>query len=130
MAENKPLVLVVDDEENFREIFSAKLGAAGFQVETASNGAESIQKAKALKPNLILMDVKMPGMDGVEAFMKLQADPETENFRILFLTNLGDSREELQEVNRRLSKEMGAVGYFKKTDDLDYLVERIKNLVQ
>ena len=130
MAEKKPLILIVDDEENFREIFSTRLSAEGFRTETAQNGKQAVEFAKRDHPDLILMDVKMPEMDGIEAFMRLQGDSQMQGVRILFLTNLGDPRTDLQEINRRLSKEMGAVGYFKKTDDLDSLVERIKNLVQ
>lgn len=58
---DQPLILIVDDEENFREIFSAKLTAAGFRTETADGGEAAIAKAVIVKPDLILMDVKMPG---------------------------------------------------------------------
>jgi len=130
MAEKKPLILVVDDEANFREIFSTKLTMAGFRTEMAENGKQAIEKARRDRPDIVLMDVKMPEMDGIEAFMRLKEDADTDSIKVLFLTNLGDPRADIQEINRRLSKEMGAVGYFKKTDDLDLLIERIKNLVQ
>lgn len=130
MEGKKPLILAVDDDANFREILTAKLEAEGFRVDTAENGKIALEKAKHERPELVLMDVKMPEMDGIEAFFRLKEDPEIDGLKVLFLTNLGDPRIDLQEINRRLSKEMGAVGYFKKTDDLDSLVERIKNLVQ
>lgn len=127
---NQPLILIVDDEPAFREIMSAKFSAAGFRMQVAANGEESAKKAKGLKPDLILMDIKMPGISGVEAFLKIKADPETKDTKTLFLTSLGDPRTELQEVDRRFAREIGAVDYIKKTDDLDKMVERIKIILK
>ncbi|MEK7193675.1 MAG: response regulator [Patescibacteria group bacterium] len=125
-----PLILIVDDEPDFREIFSAKLSSEGFNVDTANDGEEGIQKAKKLRPDLVLMDVQMPGISGVEALIRIKEDPKLEDIPILFLTALGDPRAELQEINRRLSRELGAVGYVKKTEDLNVLVEYIRNFLQ
>jgi CheY-like chemotaxis protein len=123
--EQKPLILVVDDEEAFREIFSMKLVADGFRVETAENGAVALQKAKALKPELILMDVRMPVMDGPTAVLKLRDDPEIKNIRVAFLTSLGDPRLEMQEMNSKIAQDFGVQGYLRKTDDLDLLNDRV-----
>jgi twitching motility two-component system response regulator PilH len=125
MAEQK-LILIVDDEPAFREIFSAKFGADGFRVETAENGQIGVEKAKALKPDLILMDVNMSVMDGPTAVLKLRDDPETKDLKVVFLTNLGDPQKEMQELNHKFSQDFGAQGYLKKTDDLDALNERVK----
>lgn len=124
--EQKPLILVVDDEEAFREIFSMKLTADGFRVETAENGEVGVQKAKALKPDLVLMDVKMPVMDGATAVLKLRDDPETKNMRVAFLTSLGDPRLEMQEMNNAIAQDFGVQGYLRKTDDLELLNDRVK----
>jgi twitching motility two-component system response regulator PilH len=129
MAE-QPLILIVDDEPDFLEIFGTKLGASGFRIETAGNGEEGIKKAKSLKPDLVLMDVKMPVMDGAEAVLKLKSDPATKDIKVVFLTGLGDPRQEMQEINRRFSLEIGARGYLKKTDDLGTLVERVREFLQ
>ena len=128
MAEQK-LILIVDDEPAFREIFSTKLGADGFHVETAENGEIAVAKAKALKPDLILMDVRMPVMDGATAVLKLREDPEMKDIKIVFLTSLGDPQAEIQEVNRKMSKDFGAQGSLKKTDDLDRLSDEIKKIL-
>lgn len=128
MAE-QPLILIVDDEENFREIFGAKLSADGYRIETAENGQMGIEKAKQLKPNLILMDVNMPVMDGASAVLKLREDPETKDMKVAFLTSLGDPRAEMQEINKKFSGEFGAQGYLKKTDDLDVLSANVKQLL-
>ena len=123
---NAPLILIVDDEPAFREIFSVKLSADGFRVETAENGAIAIDKAKALKPDIILMDVKMPVMDGAAAVLKLRDDPATKDIKVVFLTSLGDPQVEMEEMHRRISTEFGVQGYLRKTDDLDNLTEKIK----
>ncbi len=125
MAE-QPLILVVDDEPDFREIFGAKLAAEGFRVETAENGKVALEKMGILKPNLVLMDVKMPVMDGATAVLKMKDDPNLKNIKVAFLTSLGDPRLEMQEINKHFSAEFGAQGYLKKTDDLETLVEKIK----
>lgn len=127
--EQKPLILVVDDEVAFREIFTTKLAADGFRVETAENGQVCVEKAKALKPNLILMDVKMPIMDGPTALLKLRDNPETKDIKVVFLTSLGDPRLEMQEMNTKFSQDFGAQGYLRKTDDLDLLNDRIKAFI-
>jgi len=129
MAE-QPLILVVDDEPDFREIFGAKLSAAGFRVETAENGQQGVDKTKTLKPDLVLMDVKMPVMDGASAVLKLREDPATRDVKVAFLTSLGDPRLEMQDINKRFSEEFGAQGYLKKTDDLDILLEKIKEFLK
>lgn len=128
MAEQK-LILVVDDEPAFREIFSVKLTADGFRVETAENGQVGFEKAKALNPDLILMDVKMPVMDGATALLKLREDPETRNIKVIFLSSIGDPHREMEEMHRRISEEFGAQGYLRKTDDIDRLDVEIKKLL-
>jgi CheY-like chemotaxis protein len=125
----QPLILIVDDEPDFREIFSKGLSAAGFATETAENGADSILKAKSLKPNLILMDVNMPVMDGPTAVIKLREDPATKDTKIAFLTNLGDPRAELRTLDQKFSEQFGVREYLKKTDDLSALVEQIRAML-
>ena len=124
-----PLLLIVDDEINFLEILRTKLAAAGFRVETAGNGREGIQKAKDLNPDLILMDVKMPEMDGLNAVSELKRDPATKDLKIIFLTNLGESDTNMQEIDEKFSMDFGATGYIKKTDDLDSMVQRIRSFL-
>jgi two-component system alkaline phosphatase synthesis response regulator PhoP len=128
--EQKPLILIVDDEEAFRDIFSIKLIADGFRVETAENGEVALQKAKALKPDLILMDVRMPVMDGPTAILKLREDPEIKNIKVAFLTSLGDPRLEMQEMNNKIAQDFGVMGYLRKTDDLGVLSDRVEAFLQ
>lgn len=129
MAE-QPTILIVDDEPNFREIFTAKLGAAGFHIETAENGEEGVKKAKQVKPNLILMDVNMPVMDGATAVLKLKEDPELKDIKVAFLTSLGDPRLDMPDIGKKFAKEFGAQDYIKKTDDLDLITQKIKGFLK
>jgi CheY-like chemotaxis protein len=126
----QPFVLIVDDEPDFREIFSAKLLAEGFKVDTAENGQVALAKLAQAVPDLVLMDVKMPVMDGATAVLKMKEDPKLKDIKVAFLTSLGDPRLEMQEISRKFSEEFGAQGYLKKTDDLDTLVERINELLK
>ena len=121
-----PLILLVDDEADFREIFYTKLRQVGFRVETAENGEKGIEAAKKLKPDLILMDMKMPKMNGAQAVIKLKEDPETKDIKVIFLTNFGDLRTEMEEVDRKFSRDIGAVDYLRKTSDLDEIVRKIQ----
>ncbi len=127
MAE-QPFILIVDDEPDFREIFGAKLTAMGCRVETAENGAAALEKLASMTPDLVLMDVKMPVMDGATAVLKMKADPRLKDLRVAFLTSLGDPRFEMQEINRKFAAEVGA-HYLQKTEDLDILGEQIKRIL-
>lgn len=123
---NQPLILIVDDEESFREMFSTELKAAGFNVEMAENGEDGFLMAKKIKPDLILMDMEMPILNGAGAVMKLKADAETSGLKIIFLTNYGDPRIEVTETDRHFSKEIGATDYLRKTDDMENIIDRIR----
>ena len=82
----KPLILVVDDFDDAREMYSEYLEFAGFRVETAKNGAEALDCAFKQPPDLILMDLSLPVMDGWEASRRLKADQRTKAIPIVALT--------------------------------------------
>ncbi len=125
----QPFVLIVDDEADFREIFGTKLSAMGYRVATAEDGQAALLKMAKEKPDLVLMDVKMPTMDGATAVLKMKEDPALKDIKVAFLTSLGDPRLDVQDISRKFSEEFGAQGYLKKTDDLDVLAEKIKALL-
>lgn len=125
----QPYILIVDNEPDFREIFSAKLGAAGYRVAAAENGEAALKKMADEAPDLVLMDVKMPVMDGATAVLKMRDDPKLKDVKVAFLTSLGDPRQDMQEISRKFSEEFGAQAYLKKTEDLDALVEKIRGLL-
>ncbi|MGC9599537.1 MAG: response regulator [Minisyncoccia bacterium] len=125
----QPFILIVDDEPDFREIFQTKLLAMGYRVDTAEDGQAALLKMAKAKPDLVLMDVKMPVMDGATAVLKMKEDPALKDIKVAFLTSLGDPRLDMQDINRKFSEEFGAQGYLKKTDDLDVLAEKITALL-
>ena len=81
-----PLILVVDDYEDAREMYAEYLRFCGFRVAEARNGNEALEQAFALMPDLILMDLSLPGMDGWEATRQLKADERTRQIPIVALT--------------------------------------------
>ena len=85
-TEQGPLILVVDDYEDAREMYAEYLRFCGFRVAEARNGNEALEQAFTLKPDLILMDLSLPGMDGWEATRRLKADASTQHIPIVALT--------------------------------------------
>lgn len=79
-------LLVVDDQEDMRELFSAFLEMRGYDVRSASDGVEAVARARAFHPDVILMDLAMPNMDGREATQILRRDPATRGITILMVT--------------------------------------------
>jgi two-component system cell cycle response regulator DivK len=85
-AKDQPLVLVVEDYQDAREMYSEYLRYAGFRVAEASNGFEAIEQASTLVPDIILMDLALPRMDGWEATRRLKEDERTRHIPIVALT--------------------------------------------
>lgn len=128
MAE-KPLILIADDDQDFREIFSTQLESAGFEVITVENGLAALEKLKEIKPALVLLDVEMPGTNGFETLQKLKADPSLKDTKVAFLTNLGNADRSLQWTDEKFARDVGAVDYIKKTDDLDIITAEVQKIV-
>ena len=82
----QPLVLVVEDYQDAREMYAAYLEFSGYRVAEATNGVEALEQAHALKPDIILMDLALPKMDGWEATRQLKADARTRDIPIVALT--------------------------------------------
>src|SRR5438552_7375917 len=85
-ARQQPLVLLAEDFEDARELYRDYLEFSGFSVMTANNGREAIEQARALQPDIILMDASMPVLDGWQATRALKADPATKHIPVLALT--------------------------------------------
>jgi len=102
------LILVVDDEPSILKLVTATLEARGHDMITADNGIEAIAAARARKPDLILLDIMMPGMDGNEVRKRLQHDPETKDIPIIHLSAVGDYQQQLQALDS------GSVDYITK----------------
>ena len=129
MEEAQKLILIIDDDNDLREIISTKLQKSGFRVEEASNGQDGIEKAKNIKPDLVLLDVRMPGMTGIQTLAKMKEYPDLAGLKVIFLTNLGESSDENSWVDDKFAKDAGAIGHIKKTDDLDKIVEKVKEVL-
>jgi two-component system, cell cycle response regulator DivK len=82
----KPLILVVEDFEDAREMYRDYLEFSGFRVQTACDGREAIEKAQRINPDLVLMDLSLPGIDGWEATRLLKSDPATAHLLIVALS--------------------------------------------
>jgi CheY-like chemotaxis protein len=81
-----PLVLLVDDFQDAREMYADFLGFSGFRTDQACDGHEAIAKAVSLRPDVILMDLSLPGIDGWEVTRRLKRDPQTRSIPIIALT--------------------------------------------
>jgi two-component system cell cycle response regulator DivK len=84
--QSSPLILVVDDYQDAREMYAEYLQFSGFRVAEARNGNEAVAQAFSLRPDLILMDLSLPGMDGWEATRLLKADDRTKHIPVVALT--------------------------------------------
>lgn len=124
-----PLILVVDDEESFREIMSIKLKASGFEVRAVTSGEESLIEVEKTQPDLVLMDIHMGGMPGTEAALALKQNPKTKDIKIAFLSSLNDPWPAMGGEKNDVSKELGMEAFLDKGQDLDELVKRIKDIL-
>ena len=117
-------ILLVDDEPDILEILSYPLKNEGFQVYTASNGLEAIKLAKDIKPHLIVLDVMMPEMDGIEACEIIRKDKKISNTLITFLSARGEDYSKIAGFNA------GADDYFTKPIKPKVLVSKVKSLLR
>ena len=118
-------VLLADDDPLIIRMYQKKLSTDGYLVDTAFNGEEAIAKVVKQKPDLILLDVMMPKMNGVETLKTLKSKPETADIPIIFLTNLGDNKEDIEKA-----KQLGAFNYLVKAEvDLKRLSEEVEKTI-
>lgn len=115
-------VLVVDDSATDTHLLSEMLKKNGFSVSTAGNGEEGVAKAKKEKPDLILMDIVMPGMSGFEATRSISKDPETAKIPVIICSTKG------QETDKAWGLRQGAKDYLVKPVNEKALIEKIKAL--
>ena len=117
------LVLVVDDEEHNRILLRDPLVMRGHKVEEAENGAEALQKIAAVTPDVILLDLMMPKMDGFEVCRRLRKDPKTTHIPILMITALSERKERLMGI------EAGANDFLNKPVDIQDVILRVGNAI-
>ncbi len=119
-----PKILVVDDELDILEIIRHALNKEGFEVHIAANGFQALEQTRKIKPDLILMDVMMPVMDGMEACRQLKEDNDTKNIPIVFLTARSEEFAELAGF------EAGADDYISKPIRPRVLMSRLKAILR
>ncbi|MGB0891019.1 MAG: response regulator transcription factor [Flavobacteriaceae bacterium] len=117
-------ILLVDDEPDILEIVGYNLKNEGYQIFTASNGAEAVKKAKKITPHLILLDIMMPEMDGIEACEKIRNIKSLENVVISFLTARGE------DYSQVAGFDAGADDYITKPVKPKVLVSKVKSLLR
>jgi two-component system response regulator CpxR len=119
--ENKKIILITEDDAPIRKILSEKLISEGFSTLEAQNGEEGLKLALGEHPDLIILDLVLPKMSGMEVLKKLREDVWGKDAKVVILTNLGDS-ETLSKV-----MESEVFDYFVKTDiKLEEFVQKIK----
>ncbi len=117
-------ILLVEDDLFFQKFYSLKLTESGFTTDVASNGEEGLTKARAQKPDLILLDLVMPVMDGFTVLSELGKDPALQAIPVLVFSTLG------QEEDVTRAKKLGAKDYVNKTFfDFEKLKEKINSLL-
>ncbi|MEO8065794.1 MAG: response regulator [Candidatus Doudnabacteria bacterium] len=125
MDEKKTKILVVEDEEILLTALSEELSQEGFEVVGAKDGVEGVEKAASEKPDLILLDLVMPKLDGIGALKQMKANPAIQDIPVVILTNLSD----YDKVSDALS--LGAMDYLVKANyNLEELVNKIKTVLE
>ncbi len=102
-------ILLIEDDPFLTEIYVTKFEQAGYSVEVAEDGKSGYEKVKEMKPDIVLLDIVLPNMEGFEVTEKIKNDPEAKDVMVIMLTNLG-SDEDIQKANNK-----GADGYIVKS---------------
>jgi sigma-B regulation protein RsbU (phosphoserine phosphatase) len=124
MAQDINTVLVVDDDVNIRRLLEINLSHEGYEVITAGNGKEALEKAFSHRPDLVILDRMMPVMDGMEACRRLRENPNTKEIPIIMVTAL---RETIDKVS---GLSIGADDYITKPFDPDEVMARVKTMLR
>ena len=117
-------ILIVDDESSIRLVCQLNLDAVGFQTLEAPDGETALALARVEQPDLILLDVMLPGIDGWRVAEELAASPETREIPILFLSARSDRSDEER------GHEVGGLGYITKPFDPEELIDRIRDVLE
>jgi len=117
-------VLLVDDKREIRLLVQTTLRGSDYEFYSATNGKEAVEKALSIKPDLILLDVTMPEMDGFEACRQIRSSPETKSIPVIMLTGRG------QEADIEKGKECGADDYFTKPFSPLELLKKVDEILE
>ena len=122
---NQTKVLIVEDDKFLSELISTKLDKEGFNIALAGDGETGLKKAEEFKPEIVLLDIMLPGMDGFEVLEKLKASPELKKIPVIILSNFGQE----SKVERGL--QLGAVDYLVKANfTTGEIVAKLKEILK
>ncbi len=116
-------ILVVDDEPSIARLVKMSLSVEGYDVKTATSGFEAMEEIEQEKPDLMVLDIMMPGMNGYEVCMEIKKKPHTKGIKIVFLTARGNPGDAQQGFA------IGGDDYIIKPFDPEELLEKIKDLI-
>ncbi|QYC39056.1 Alkaline phosphatase synthesis transcriptional regulatory protein PhoP [Nonomuraea coxensis DSM 45129] len=122
VAEVLGKVLVVDDDEVIRQLIAVNLNLEGFEVETATDGQDCLDRVREVKPDVITLDVMMPHLDGWSTAEKLRTEPDTSHIRVVLVTARA------QDDDRRRGLGIGVDAYLTKPFDPAELIEVVREL--
>jgi len=120
------LMLIIDDNVEFRTMVSDYFTDLGFTVEIADNGREGLSKARAIRPDIILLDVMMPDIGGIEVLRALQTEDETRAIPVLVITGSFFDK----NMSELFKQESNCREFMSKTVELDYLEKKVASLVR
>jgi len=126
--EKKPKILVVEDFPSDQKMITMALEREHYEVITAVDGKEGVEKAKQEKPDLIIMDIIMPEEDGLDACKELKSDPQCSKIPIIIHTSIQDSPILLREI-QKVTDSPFADAYIDKPCDPNYLLEVVKKFI-
>jgi DNA-binding response OmpR family regulator len=124
MSQKKPTILVADDDPQILTMLGIRLSKRGYEIIEAADGLQTLSKAREHKPDVVLLDVMMPGKNGWEVAKELRADEELKNVGIVMLTAIGE------RVNEMTSPLYGADDFVDKPFDFEALEKKIKKVIQ
>lgn len=120
-------ILLIEDDQILAKLYQTKFQKEGFEIDLAFDGQEGVAHAKTFKPDLIILDLIMPRVDGFSFLQKIKSDPDlnSKNIPVLVLSNLG------QENDIKRAQELGAKDFFIKADiSLGQMVEKVKKYLK
>jgi DNA-binding response OmpR family regulator len=124
MAETKGKILIIEDDRYISKMYQLKLSLEGYEVLVAENGREGVDKIKEFMPDIALLDILMPELDGFEVLKIVKGDEATKDIPVLIMSNLG------QEDHVEKGMKLGAVGYIVKSQYTpSKVVEKIKSVI-
>lgn len=123
MKKGAKKVLIADDNDGIREILGYMLQKRGYIIKNACNGEEAVKKTAEEKPDIIILDVAMPLMDGIEVYKQLKGNPDTRRIPIIFLS----AEKNINQIIPVMPEEI--VKYIEKPCDIEYLTRQIEEMI-